>query len=173
MELYYVRHGLTDWNVEGKIQGDTDIPLNDIGRSQAREAQKLLHDINFDFVIASPLSRAYETASIINETHHKEIIVDERLRERNFGDLEGNSIELSRVKTMWDPLVNYKPNNGESFLDVEKRINEFLDELKANVSSKTILIVAHGGISIPFQNYFNKIKTNKIINNCEVLHYHI
>ncbi|MEF9961065.1 MAG: histidine phosphatase family protein [Erysipelotrichaceae bacterium] len=175
MELYYVRHGQTDWNLQGKIQGDTDIPLNDTGKAQAKDAASQLKNIDFDYIIASPLMRAYETAEIINEYHKKTIVKEERLRERNFGELEGNSIEITKAIAMWDPILNYQPKHGESVLDVEKRIVTLLDELSVKYKNNTILMVAHGGISIPLQDYILKDKTKKssIIQNCEVVHFHL
>src|SRR5690554_970725 len=88
--LYLVRHGETDWNFEHRIQGATDIPLNDTGRQQARRTGRLLASRKWDAIVASPLSRAFDTASIIAEeiglpapTALAGIV------ERNYGDAEG------------------------------------------------------------------------------------
>ena len=67
MEIFITRHGQTEWNALGKVQGQTDIELNDIGRKQAEETGKLIGNENIDLIIASPLKRARETANIINK----------------------------------------------------------------------------------------------------------
>ncbi len=85
--FYIVRHGQTDWNVQKKIQGHADIPLNDTGRAQAAELSETLGPIAFDYCFSSDLQRAAETALILNR--NSSIQVDQRLRERNFGPWEG------------------------------------------------------------------------------------
>ena len=89
MEILVIRHGQTDWNALGKLQGKTDIQLNDIGRQQAKETIKLIKDENIDVIITSPLKRAKETAEIINKNFEVTIIEDNRLIERGFGKNEG------------------------------------------------------------------------------------
>ena len=88
MKLYVVRHGQTDNNLNGIIQGISNTPLNDYGRKQASELKEKLNDISFDLILSSPLQRAKETAEIINNNKTK-IIIDNRLIERNTGDFEG------------------------------------------------------------------------------------
>lgn len=68
MKFYVVRHGQTDWNAEGRIQGKTDIELNETGIEQARQLKELIKDYNIDLIISSPLKRTRKTAEIINET---------------------------------------------------------------------------------------------------------
>ena len=96
MEIWYVRHGQTDWNVEGRIQGSTDIPLNQTGIEQAYQVKQLLDQESFDLVLASPLLRAYETAKIICLDKAVEIEGDERLKERNFGSYEGTLVKAGK-----------------------------------------------------------------------------
>lgn len=90
MKLYVTRHGQTDWNEQGRIQGKIDIPLNEQGRAQARKTRDLLAHTPFDVIITSPLQRAVETATIINEAHGVKQYEDERLSERGFGTWEGH-----------------------------------------------------------------------------------
>ena len=89
MKFYIIRHGQTDWNKKGKIQGKTDIELNEEGIEQAREATKKLENCDIDVIISSPLKRARKTAEIINETKNVPIIFKEELEERGFGEFEG------------------------------------------------------------------------------------
>ena len=89
MGLYFVRHGQTDWNVRGKLQGKSDIALNETGRLQAVETREKLKQVAMDAIYCSPLMRARETAEIINVLWELPIQCDDRLMERSFGDMEG------------------------------------------------------------------------------------
>ena len=89
MILYVVRHGETEWNRLHKVQGRTDIPLNDYGRRLARETAEGMKSLSLDLAYTSPLSRARETAGIILEGRNIPIIEDERIQEFSFGSYEG------------------------------------------------------------------------------------
>ena len=91
--FFVLRHGQTDWNVGLRLQGSTDIPLNDTGRNQARRAAEVLSDQGLTRIIASPLSRALETATIVGERLGLTPVIDDRLIERNFGLFEGMTID--------------------------------------------------------------------------------
>ena len=88
-----IRHGETDWNALGKLQGRTDIPLNETGKKQAKETGAFLKGSDWDVIITSPLRRAKETAEIINQYLGLEIIEMEDFIERNYGDAEGMPFE--------------------------------------------------------------------------------
>lgn len=178
MEIWYVRHGQTDWNVEGRIQGSTDIPLNQTGIEQAYQTKQLLDQETFDLVLASPLSRAYETAKIICEEKNIPIKCDERLMERNFGSYEGTLVKEMPVEDFWNLEQDLHPENGESTRMIFHRIYTFLDDLKQTYPDRKILLVAHGGIAIPFRCYLEGIPETKalrtlIIRNCEAVHYQV
>lgn len=87
--LYIMRHGRTDWNVRQKLQGRTDIPLNDEGRAMAEKAREEYRETPLDLCYCSPLSRAEETARIVLTGRDIPIIRDDRLREMSFGAFEG------------------------------------------------------------------------------------
>ena len=89
--LYIMRHGKTEWNELHKLQGRTDIPLNEEGRQMAKIAGEKYKDINFDVCYCSPLVRAKETAKLVLEGRNVPIIYDERLREMSFGIYEGTN----------------------------------------------------------------------------------
>ncbi len=141
-ELYLVRHGETDWNRQHRIQGLTDIPLNDTGREQAQAAGRLLTRRTWDAIYTSPLSRARETASIIAaENGLPEPIAVEQLVERNYGDAEGlNFAEIDRRY----PNRSEVPGQ-ESRADVSARVVPALRELAAAHPGESVLIVSHGG----------------------------
>src|SRR5690625_705134 len=91
-KIYLVRHGETDWNIKGIIQGQTNIPLNKTGEIQARECGEYFKNKPVDAIISSPLMRAKKTTQLINQTLNLPIIYDDRLKERYFGIAVGNSI---------------------------------------------------------------------------------
>ena len=174
MKIYIVRHGQTDWNVEGRYAGRIDIPLNSKGIKQAKETKEKLKNIKFDKVFSSPLLRAYETAKII---YDGEIIKDERIIERGNGDLEGKL--KSEIKEKIDfNNPNKTEYNIESIISVRKRIKDFLDDITTNYKNKNILVVMHAGIGIYARCYFEgEPKNNDYdsykIKNCEIKEYEV
>ncbi len=140
MKIYIVRHGKTEWNVLGKMQGSTDIPLNEIGLKQAEMLKEKLEG-KFDLCFSSPLERAVVTAKIISG---KDPIIDDRLIERKMGQFEGKSNILYDSKKYWDYKANHGDNGVEPVQDLFKRVKSFIEELKQKYSDKTILIVSHG-----------------------------
>lgn len=140
MKLYVVRHGKTDWNVMGKMQGSTDTSLNEIGIKQAELAKKKIKE-QIDICISSPLSRTKETASIICNLP---IITDERLIERKMGEFEGKPSVLYHGHDFWNYKLNKSDYGVEPIKYLFKRVNEFLNEIKCKYSDKTVLVVSHG-----------------------------
>ena len=143
MLLYLVRHGETDWNLAHRIQGSTDIPLNDTGRHQAAATGQLLARRDWDAIYASPLSRAYETASIIASTLGlpAPITVD-AIVERNYGAAEGLADpELSQLF----PADADVPGR-ETREEVVARVIPALLELAENHPDQAVIVVGHGGV---------------------------
>jgi probable phosphoglycerate mutase len=157
-ELYFVRHGETDWNAEGRYQGSKDIPLNARGRAQARLNGDLLKSllarsgrVAADFTwYVSPLSRTRETMDLIRTAIGEplpDITIDPRLVEISFGLYEGHlhtelasgamAIAGEREASFWD----FRPPEGESYSDVARRVADF----GASLTGPSI-IVSHGGI---------------------------
>ena len=172
MNIYIVRHGQTDYNVNGRYGGRLDVPLNEVGRSQALEIKEQLKDIKFDKVYSSPLSRALETTKIIT---NNDIILDDRIIERSNGELEGKlKSEISELPDFNDP--NEKRYNIESIIDFRNRIKDFLDDVTSDTDSQNILIVTHAGVGIYMRCYFEGEPINGDymvykIKNCEVIKY--
>lgn len=166
MRLYLVRHGETDWNKQGLIQGSSDIPLNEYGRELARITAQGLRDIKFDKVYASPYIRAYETAEILCAHQEITIIKDHRIKEFGFGNYEGKSIKLlstdESYKEFWKCFSNPEEyvalDGAESYDMLLERINSFIDEiiLPNQTTSETILVSAHGAVIRGFLHFVKK-----------------
>lgn len=169
MEIYFVRHGQTDYNILGKYYGRTDIALNKTGEKQAKEMAKFLAEIPFDKIIASPLKRAYDTAKIIGEGRKLPIEREELLCEQDFGIFEGKTyIELQKEYPAelreWNEDFFYTaPKGGESFLQVRERIDRFAEKMREE-EAKRILLVAHKGsfghffasmLGLPLEGFWN------------------
>ena len=155
--IYYIRHGETEWNAEGRLQGTQDIPLNDLGRRQAASAGNILADLfardgrsetSLAFV-ASPLGRARLTMELVRGTLRlppHDYAIDDRLREIGYGHWEGST--LAQMQAL-DPDVfaarqadkwTVPPPGGESYASVQARMNDWYDQLTADT-----VAVAHGG----------------------------
>ena len=146
MNLYVVRHGETIWNVEKRVQGITDIPLTDKGRSEAKELQELISTLNIDVVISSPLDRARETAKILIDSKFP-INTDDRIKERDWGMNEGALIDTVDRWDCWDVILNTKVQNIECIQDFMYRVSEFLEEIKIKYKDKNVLVVTHSAVS--------------------------
>ncbi len=175
MKIYLTRHGLTDWNQRHIIQGKTDIPLNEEGRAQARITRDTLAQTPLEAIYVSPLIRARETAQIINELHHVPIYPDQRLEERGFGDLEGADIDQVDFTHFWNIAYEHSYRCERTSLFYE-RVYDFIEEIK-QAKHQTILVVAHGGVSLPFYFYFHaRVEDGDMrqymLHNCEVACYH-
>lgn len=156
MELYIFRHGRTVWNEAGKIQGSTDIELTKEGRQMAEETAGNIADIHFDAIYSSPLKRAYETACILRGKRDLKIVRDDRLRELNFGVLEGTSFMNIREGGsdrrysvfFTQPELYERPESGESLEELCARAADFLNMLKEKYrADERVMIVAHGAMN--------------------------
>ena len=161
MKIYYVRHGQTDWNLARKMQGgETEKELNSTGIEQAKQTKKELENAKYDIVICSPMHRAIQTA--------------ERIRERKLGELEGHEITNEMEKKIWNYDLNYQIPKGENLHDFEKRILDFLNDIKKKYEGKTVLIVAHGGVAKVLKAHLYGMPKSKNlseieIKNCEII----
>lgn len=176
MEILLTRHGQTKWNVLGKVQGRADIELNEEGIKQAEETGKILENENIDLIICSPLKRAKQTAQIINKNRNIPIIYDKDIIERDFGEFEGMNKTDFDFAGYWSYKQNYEYEKAENIKNFFERVYKFLDRIKVQYTDKKVLIVAHGGISIPVNCYFNGIPEDNnllklVLGNCEVAKY--
>ena len=145
MNLYVVRHGETIWNLEKRVQGITDIPLTEKGKSSAFELQKLVNTLNIDVVISSPLSRARDTAKILVDSKLP-INTDDRIKERDWGMNEGALIDGIDKWDCWDVILNTKVQNIECIQDFMYRVSSFLEEIKTKYKDKNVLVVTHSAV---------------------------
>ena len=143
--IYIIRHGQTDWNIEHRTQGQTDIALNKNGIEQAELITQKIANLKIDNIISSDLKRADMTAQIINKNFNKNIKTDKRLREFCFGTLEG--ITRDKItQEIWDDFnKNPKQFNAETKEEIFNRIKSFIDDIKSNNINKNTLVVTHGG----------------------------
>ncbi len=153
MVIYFVRHGQTDWNVLKKIQGKTDIPLNEKGKEQAKETAKIIANRGYDLakVYSSKHIRALETAKEIAKACDLECVPIDGLEEMNLGDWEGKSwsdiIENEReFFEYWDSHRRYeKTPNGECYQDVFERVYDALIEI-IDTERKDVVVVTHSAV---------------------------
>ncbi|MDO8573834.1 MAG: histidine phosphatase family protein [Candidatus Daviesbacteria bacterium] len=161
--LYIVRHGQTDWNLNGITQGETDIPLNGEGIKQAETMASNLKHIKFDAVFSSDLIRAKKTAEIIAVEKNLAIETTKLLRERRYGKFNGKPwLLMKKYYDEWENLsknerAQYKPYKGyETDEEAVGRLITFLRETSVACAGKTILVVAHGGLMRVFLNHLSK-----------------
>jgi probable phosphoglycerate mutase len=152
--LYLIRHGETDWNAEGRLQGGKDIPLNDFGRVQAEEAGHKLHalkpkaeDLAY---LCSPMARARETMEIARQAiglHPSSYRIDDRLRELTFGTWEGltwrevRKLDPARAQQREQHKWAYAPPGGESYQMLLDRVTPVFSALERDT-----VVVSHGGV---------------------------
>ena len=149
--IYMTRHGETVWNLEGRIQGHTDIDLSPYGRSQAKALSDRLSDVHFDAVYSSDLARARETAEIIVERKSVDVHPTELLREYHKGVFEG--LTVSEYKREFPELyaaslvndLDFAPTGGETIRETSVRMAGFISHLKQEHMNDTVLVVGHGG----------------------------
>jgi len=148
--LSLIRHGQTQWNVEGRYTGQSDIPLNEVGRAQARQVAEQLKENPPDVIYCSDLKRAKETASVISTQIKVQLHVDRRLREINQGVWEGmhfDEIKRRYADEFADRLANpleVAPPGGETIGQVQERVLAAVAEIQRNNQDSHVAIVAHG-----------------------------
>ena len=163
MKLYIVRHGETDWNKSRRVQGFSDIPLNDYGIYLAGETAKGLRDVGFDLAYTSPLIRAKKTAEVILGSRETPLIEDAAIKEMGFGVYEGMCIsgeakarESAEFNKFFTDTAHFIPaRGGESVEGLLARTGAFLQELCASEENKekTILLSTHGAAMTALVNH--------------------
>lgn len=183
MKLYIIRHGETEWNKQMKLQGRSDIPLNEYGRELAKITANALADRQFDIVYSSPLIRAYETAQILVGDRQVEIIKDDDITEISFGVDEGvESKKLgSHFKNFFFAPDKYVPSEGgETYEALCERAGRFLNNriYPLKDTDKSVLVVAHGAMNKAIMKELKGLEikdiwTGEFQKNCCVNEYEI
>jgi len=162
--IYLIRHGETDWNRDEICMGQTDIPLNELGRRQAELTAERLASEELDVIYSSDLTRAVQTAQIISrlQTRRPKIIQRRDLRELDYGAWQGHRREELEARfpeafSRGDPHradpLDFKPQGGESLRELRERsIRAFREILKLH-RGETVAVVAHGGVIRHIVNY--------------------
>ena len=153
MEIYFVRHGQTIWNVEKRFQGLSDSPLTELGITQAKLLGEKLKDIKFDKFYSTSLKRAYDTANYIKGNRKQKVEIFDDFIEISMGDMEGikqedfKKLYPEQVKNFFFNQLEYNPSSfgGESFLEVRERVIRGLNKfIELNKNYERVLVVSHG-----------------------------
>ena len=147
-----IRHGETAWNVDTRIQGQLDIPLSATGRWQAARLAEALSGETLAAIYASDLARAWETAQYLGRAHGIDVVREEALRERGFGEFEGRTFAeiealMPEQSMRWrkrDP--EFAPVGGESLQALRSRVVEAAGRVAARHPGELIALVGHGGV---------------------------
>ena len=145
--FYFLRHGQTDWNLEGRMQGHTDIPLNATGVEQAHAAALKLKPLPITRIVSSPLARALKTAAVAAEALNLPIHIDSQLMERTFGSYEGkltHDIRMLHNLAPEDSITTILPPDAEHWPQTLSRVQTSLSCWLAAHPADTILFVGHG-----------------------------
>jgi broad specificity phosphatase PhoE len=156
MKFYLFRHGETDWNKEMRIQGSTDTELNTKGLEQAHSLIPKLKDLGLEAVFSSDLKRAFKTGELVAQALGIPIFKEKRLREANFGEAEGRTVDEVKGlygEDLWHKFRNFSPGDrdirfpgGESRGESVKRMRSVIEELIANPDYQKVGIATHGGV---------------------------
>lgn len=143
MKVKFVRHGETNLNNPvRRMQGISDYDLNVNGIKQAENIRNKLAKEDFDIIISSPLKRAKHTAEIINELKNLDLIFDDRIMERNYGQLEGELFKRDYCNLDYD----FESVGGETIENYKARLKDFISEIKKKYYDKKVLVVSHNGV---------------------------
>ena len=166
MRIYVARHGETQWNLENKVCGRTDLPLTERGFSQAEMLGEQVKDLDLDLILSSPMLRARQTAAPAARMCAVPVLVDERLIEQDYGIYEGVDRQ--------DPgfLGNkrqfaFRYPGGESMRDVAHRVYGLLEELPQKYPDKRVLLICHGGVCRLIRTYFEDMTNEEFFHYSE------
>ncbi len=164
--FYYIRHGQTDWNVERRCQGQSDIPLNTTGIQQAQQAAQQLQSIAIDHIISSPLQRALTTAQHIAELKNMPVTVEENLQEASRGELEGQLIADTLKKYNFAKVQDAHRSTGLGVEPWDTLVARAGSTIKNGLSQYegNVLFVGHGGFSRALAEALDTI--NPGLENC-------
>lgn len=179
MKLYFVRHGQTRENVSNTIQGHQPGTLTELGHEQAHRVARRLAEVEFDAIYASDLGRVVDTARYVGALQRASISYDQRLRERGAGIYEGKPrlVLWEAEAASGQPQIEYRPEGGESFLDLQARIESFVESAHERHRGQTVLVLSHGGwnrqllgqaLDLPVDESLHLAQNNTCVNLVEI-----
>lgn len=165
-KLYLTRHGETEWNEKGMMQGWQDSPLTELGENQAIWLMERMKNLHIDVIYSSPIGRAFYTAKIIKGDKNIPLITDDGLKEMNFGLWEGQNYEILKAAdkdnhfNFWNVPSKYVPTgDGETFNEIKQRSFNTINKILEKEKGKTILIVTH---TITLKSFLNALDKKDI-----------
>ncbi|SEA16683.1 probable phosphoglycerate mutase [Pseudobutyrivibrio sp. ACV-2] len=184
MRVLLLRHGQTDLNVQKRLQGSSDIPLNERGRTQARETKKLLEELGIHVtkILSSPLERAIETGSLATGIPMEAIETEQNLIEMSFGVYEQKNMNEENPQFLVDcfdqPETYQPPVGGESYDEVLARAKSIIEKVRSMIANgtleedDTLLLVSHGALSHAIFEYIKNTPRSAYwdvdFNNCAI-----
>jgi len=167
-ELILIRHGETDWNNEGRYQGQSDVPLNATGQKQAEDLAQKLRQETLDAIFSSDLARAQQTAQVLSDMNGASLFLDSRLREIDQGEWEGMLFDDIRrrykkafEKRLRDPL-QVAPPGGETVGQVRERVLEAIKEIINRYPHGLVAVVSHGLSLAVVKVHFNNLAIDTV-----------
>jgi broad specificity phosphatase PhoE len=166
--LYLIRHGETDWNTEGRWQGQADVPLNQKGLDQAKTIAKNLRSLDLKSIVSSDLARASQTANFLALEKGLDVNLDSRLREIHMGSWQGLLISEIQIryadeyKKRQENPWEFAPPGGETALQVQNRALSSINEIITKYPGDHIAVFSHGFAIATILTYIYKIPLNKI-----------
>jgi probable phosphoglycerate mutase len=175
MKLYYTRHGQTAWNATNRVCGVSDLPLDSVGMAQAQALAKQVARLGeVELIVASPMLRARQTAAAVAEAIGRPVVVDQRLREWDYGRLEGQDRDVfaGALRAAKREFALPLGETGETLLHLTHRVYAALDDIARNYFGQTALLVAHGGVCRVVETYFRPMALEEFLEyhpgNCEL-----
>ncbi len=183
MILTVTRHGETDYNVQNRYAGSTDVPLNALGLRQAEELAARLVGVPFDVIVCSTKLRARQTADILRTVVDAPLVLSDAFVERHCGVYEGLTREECRVRypELWARQctlgLDDAPTGGETLRQMEKRVVAGLEGLRRDYPDSRVLLVCHGFVSRVINRYYKGLTleemTSFLLGNCELAEYEV
>ncbi len=165
-KIYLARHGQTNWNKEGRIQGWTDTDLNSVGKKQAKALFKYLKEEDIKIVYTSTLKRTIQTAQLFVKKTSIPVRKIEELKEINTGLLQGHLNSEPKIKKELELMkknVNHKAPQGESYRDLYNRVASFIEKILKRHKNETILIIGHSGTNSMILAYLLNISLEEAV----------
>lgn len=158
--LYLIRHGQTDWNIEGRWQGHADVPLNKRGREQAAQIARSLANVGIRAIYSSDLTRAGDTAEALSTTTGLPVLYDKRLREIHQGEWQG--LLVSEIQARYGDQFKRRrenpftvaPPGGETVLQVRERVVSAIEDIVKKHPHERVAVVSHGFALAVIQVYY-------------------